>query len=55
MYRWLLARDVLSGDPMRPLLWVSKSHDKLAVALQRKGHKISASSVRRLLPTLTLG
>ena len=44
MYRWLLARDVLSGDPMRPLLWVSKS--KLAVALQRKGHKISASSVR---------
>ncbi len=40
------------GDPMRPLLWVSKSHDKLAVALQGKGHKISASSVRRLLPTL---
>jgi len=40
------------GDPMRPLLWVSKSHDKLAVALQKKGHKISASSVRRLLPTL---
>jgi hypothetical protein len=40
------------GDPMRPLLWVSKSHDKLAVALQKKGHKISASSVKRLLPTL---
>ena len=35
------------GDPMRPLLWVSKSHDKLAVALQGKGHKISANSVRR--------
>ena len=30
------------GDPMRPLLWVSKSHDKLAVALQKKGHEISA-------------
>src|SRR3954451_23828621 len=40
------------GDPMRPLLWVSKSHDKVAAALQRKGHEISASSVKRLLPTL---
>src|ERR1700758_2752041 len=37
---------------MRPLLWVSKSHDKVADALQKMGHKISASSVRRLLPTL---
>ena len=27
------------GDPMRPLLWVSKSHDKLAVAMQKMGHK----------------
>jgi hypothetical protein len=40
------------GCPVRPLLWVSKSHDKLAVALQTLGHKISANSVRRLLPTL---
>src|SRR6266705_3749718 len=40
------------GDPMRPLLWVSKSHDKLADALQKQGHAISASSVKRLLPTL---
>src|SRR5260221_3896223 len=40
------------GDPMRPLLWVSKSHDKVAVALQKQGHEISASSVKRLLPTL---
>ena len=40
------------GDPVRPLLWVSKSHDKLAAALQKAGHKISASSVRRLLPLL---
>ena len=40
------------GDPMRPLLWVSKSHDKLAAALRQMGHKISAASVRRLLPAL---
>jgi Rhodopirellula transposase DDE domain len=40
------------GDPMRPLLWVSKSHEKVAIALQKKGHEISASSVKRLLPTL---
>ena len=40
------------GDPMRPLLWVSKSHDKLAVAMRDMGHKISAISVKRLLPTL---
>jgi phosphoribosylpyrophosphate synthetase len=37
---------------MRPLLWVSKSHDKVADALQRQGHEISASSVKRLLPML---
>jgi hypothetical protein len=37
---------------MRPLLRVSKSHDKLAAALCQMGHKISAASVRRLLPTL---
>ena len=40
------------GDPMRPLLWVSKSHDKLAAALRKMGHAISAVSVKRLLPTL---
>ena len=40
------------GDPMRPLLWVSKSHHKVADALQKQGHEISASSVKRLLPTL---
>ena len=40
------------GDPVRPLLWVSKSHDKLAAALSEMGHKISATSMRRLLPTL---
>src|SRR5271166_1257173 len=41
------------GCPMRPLLWVSKSHDKLAVALQGMGHRISTNSVRRLLPALS--
>lgn len=40
------------GDPMRPLLWVSKSHDKVALALQKNGHAVSASSVKRLLPAL---
>src|SRR5271166_2247379 len=38
------------GCPVRP--WVSKSHDKLAVPLQGMGHRISANSVRRLLPAL---
>jgi hypothetical protein len=34
------------GDPMRPLIWVSKSMDKLAAALTAMGHPISASPVR---------
>jgi hypothetical protein len=37
------------GDPVRPLLWVSKSLDKLAVGLAEMGHKISPNSVRKLL------
>ena len=40
------------GDPIRPLLWVSKSHEKLAAALRELGHTISAASVKRLLPPL---
>ena len=36
-------------DPMRPL---SKSNDKVASALQKQGHEISASSVKRLLRKL---
>jgi hypothetical protein len=40
------------GDPMRPLLWVSKSYDKVAEALRRMGHQVSAATVKRLLPTL---
>jgi hypothetical protein len=37
------------GDPVRSLLWVSKSLDKLASALSETGHAISPNSVRRLL------
>jgi hypothetical protein len=37
------------GDPMRPLLWVSKSCEKLAVELRNMGHSLSASSVPKLL------
>jgi len=47
-----LVEPATRGDPMRPLLWVSKSYDKLAVALQKMGHKVSPNSVRRLLRTL---
>jgi len=37
------------GDPVRPLLWVSKSYDKLASALAGMGHAVSANTVRKLL------
>lgn len=37
------------GDPMRPLLWVSKSHDKLAAALVDLGYRVSAATVPTLL------
>lgn len=40
------------GDPMRPLLWVSKSLVKLAAALVEQGHKISANTVSTLLDQL---
>ncbi|MFG1465933.1 ISAzo13 family transposase [Xanthobacter sp. DSM 24535] len=40
------------GDPMRPLLWVSKSMDKLAAALTERGHPISADTVRKELVKL---
>ena len=33
------------GDPMRPLMWVSKSMAKLAAALTEMGHPISADTV----------
>src|SRR3974390_2021386 len=33
------------GDPMRPLIWVSKSMEKLAATLTEMGHPISADTV----------
>ena len=40
------------GDPMRPLIWVSKSMDKLAEALTEMGHPISADTVKKELVKL---
>ena len=40
---------VTLGDPERPLLWVSKSMDKLADALTAMGHPISADTVAKEL------
>ena len=40
------------GDPMRPLIWVSKSMDKLAAALTGLGHPVSADTVARELVKL---
>jgi hypothetical protein len=40
------------GDPMRLLRWVSKSHEKLTVALRALGHKVSSSTIPKLLDRL---
>ena len=40
------------GDPMRPLVFVSKSHAKLAAALRGMGHRVSASRIPQLLERL---
>ena len=45
----LLVEPATLGDPMRPLIWVSKSLDKLARALLAMGHSISANTVRKEL------
>src|SRR4051794_4687278 len=50
-----LVEPVTLGDPMRPLLWVSKSHVKLAKALQKLGHAVSPNTVRQLLHQLGYG
>src|SRR4051812_9089411 len=50
-----LVEPVTLGDPMRPLLWVSKSHVKLAKALQKMGHAVSPNTVRKLLGQLGYG
>jgi hypothetical protein len=48
----LLVEPATMGDPTRPLLWVSKSHEKLAAALRGLGHKIKRSSIPKLLGLL---
>src|SRR3954451_14996104 len=50
-----LVEPVTLGDPMRPLLWVSRSHVKLAKALQKMGHAVSPNTVRKLLRQLGYG
>jgi hypothetical protein len=47
-----LVEPATMGDPMRPLLWVSKSRAKLAAALREMGHKITANSIPKLLGLL---
>ena len=47
-----LVEPATMGDPMRPLLWVSKSREKLAVALRAMNHVISANTVAKMLVTL---
>ncbi len=47
-----LVEPATMGDPMRPLLWVSKSHAKLAAALREMGHKVADSSIPKLLGLL---
>jgi hypothetical protein len=44
-----LVEPVTLGDPVRPLLWVSKSLDTLTSALVAMGHSISPNSVRKRL------
>jgi Rhodopirellula transposase DDE domain len=39
------------GSPVQPLLWVSKSREKLARMLAEMGHAISANTVGKLLTT----
>src|SRR5271167_1365404 len=47
-----LVEPATMGDPMRPLLWVAKSRVKLAAGLRSMGHKITASSIPKLLALL---
>jgi len=47
-----LVEPATRGDPIRPLIWVSKSMEKLATTLTAMGHPISAPSVRKELVKL---
>ena len=49
-----LVEPATMGDPMRPLLWVSKSREKLAAALRALNHAVSANTVGKLLRTLVI-
>lgn len=48
----LLVEPATMGDPLRPLLWVSKSHEKLADALRALNHAVSANTVGKMLVAL---
>jgi Rhodopirellula transposase DDE domain len=47
-----LVEPTTRGDPERPLLWSSKSCEKLASALSDMGHAVSPNTVRKLLAGL---
>lgn len=47
-----LVEPATMGDPMRPLLWVSKSREKLAAALRAMNHAVSANTVGKMLIAL---
>lgn len=44
-----LVEPATMGDPTRPLMWVSKSREKLAAELNARGHDVSPNTVGRLL------
>jgi transposase len=47
-----LLDDATRGDPMSPLLWTSKSLDKLSAALKEMGHDVCPNVVGKLLRKL---
>jgi hypothetical protein len=47
-----LVEPATMGDPMRPLLWVSKSREKLASALRTLNYTVSANTVGKMLGAL---
>jgi hypothetical protein len=47
-----LVEPATMGDPTRPLLWVSKSREKLAVALRGLNHSVCANTVGKMLTRL---
>ena len=51
-YLHRLVEPATMGDPVRPLLWVSKSREKLAVALRAMNHAVSANTVAKMLVIL---